>query len=79
MDINFFLCTPNAIGDTQILVKDKNNGMAIIFNDNVPQDTCSPASARANASGHADLEISLNGGTPYGVSFVEAGQKVNVF
>ncbi|WP_233860244.1 DUF3244 domain-containing protein [Paraburkholderia sp. HD33-4] len=79
-NVSFRVCTPNAIGDTTIVVKDSNNNGAVIFNGAVAQDTCSdPIPATGNASGEATLSISVNGGAFYGKPFVKDGDNVNVF
>ncbi|VWD10974.1 hypothetical protein BLA18112_04658 [Burkholderia lata] len=78
--VNFRVCTPNAIGDTTIVVKDQNNNGAVIFNGPVAQDSCSAAiEAIGNGSGEATLLISANGGGPYTKEFVKDGDDVNVY
>ncbi|WP_156441370.1 MULTISPECIES: hypothetical protein [unclassified Burkholderia] len=78
--VNFRVCTPNAIGDTTIVVKDQNNNGVVIFNGPVAQDSCSASiPATGNGSDEATLLISVNGGTPYTKDFVKDGDDVNVF
>jgi hypothetical protein len=78
--VSFRVCTPNAIGDTTIVVKDQNNNGAVIFNGSVAQETCSASiPATGNGSNEATLLISVNGGAPYAKDFVKDGDDVNVF
>lgn len=43
MLINFLACTPNAIAATyDVLVKDRNNGMQIVFNQVIAHNSCAP-------------------------------------
>ncbi|AXE92841.1 hypothetical protein [Paraburkholderia terricola] len=79
MSVTFFICTKNAIGKTHVVVKDKNNGMQIILNEDIPQDDCREVTANGDASDEANIEYSLNGGSSYGHPYIKSGERVNVF
>lgn len=78
--ISFYVCTPNAIDKSTIVVKDKNNGMQVIYSGTLAKGTCSDAiTATSNNADEAYIEYTVNGQNPKEHAYIKDGENVEVY
>ena len=75
--ISYNLCNKHGVRDMPIVAKDKKNNMSIVYSGSVAKDRCVAVSSSTGNGDHAEIELKVDQGAPYGVSWIKAGDDVN--
>ncbi len=75
-NVTFQLCNSYGIKQVHVLAKDKKKGMSIIYNSIIQKNGCQSV-ASATSDDHAEIELKIDQGQPYGVPWISPGDKVN--
>lgn len=76
-DVSFSLCNKYGTGTKKVVVKDKKNGMSILFQGSISRDACQKISAYSSDGKFAEVEVAVEQSTPYGVPWIEPGKEVD--
>ena len=74
--ISFQLCNTHGVRDMPVVARDKKNGMSVVFSGVVPKDRCVGVSASKGTGDHAEIELRVDTGSPYGVPWIRPGDQV---
>ena len=74
--VGYSLCNEFGVQDVTVLVRDKKNGMSVVYNGSVAKNQCLAVSSSSGNGDHAEVEVRVGQGTPYGVPWIRPGDKV---
>ncbi len=75
--VSFSLCNKYGTETKQVVVKDKKDGMSILFHGHISRDACETIGAYSSDGKFAEVEITVAQGTPYGVPWIRPDDKVD--
>lgn len=75
--VSFSLCNKYGTGAKQVVVKDKKSGMSKLFQGSIARDACETINAYSSDGKFAEVEITVEQGTPYGVPWIALGSTVD--
>ena len=75
--VQFSLCNKFGIGTKAVVVKDKKDNMKKLFEGSVARDACQTIAGYSQDGKFAEIEITVEQGTPYGVPWISPGDNVS--
>ncbi|MCC6529523.1 MAG: hypothetical protein IT471_04565 [Pseudomonadales bacterium] len=76
-DVSFSLCNKFGTGTKTVVIKDKKANMKKLFEGAVARDACQTITAYSTDGKFAEIEITVEQGTPYGVPWIAPGDSVS--